>query len=117
MDAITTYRILHLIGLITLFLGLGGMVLVRRDAEAPRPKLPTILHGLGLLLMLVAGFGLQARLQLGFPGWLIGKIVMWLLIGALPVLVRRGAIPRGAGWLLAIALGVIAIWLGKTKPF
>lgn len=100
-----------------LFLGLGGMLLARREPDSKPARLPGILHGVGLVLMLVAGFGLQARLELGFPPWLICKVGVWLLIGALPVLVRRGVVPRGLGWLLALALGILAIWLGKTKPF
>jgi hypothetical protein len=42
-----------------------------------------ITHGVGLLLLVVAGFGMLAKLGIySPPGWVIGKIVIWLALGA-----------------------------------
>lgn len=112
----TIYRQIHLIGVIVLFLGLGGMLShAGRDQKAP--WVYAVLHGLGLLAILVAGFGSQARLELGFPGWLLVKIGVWILLAALPFLVRRGWIPAFLAWLVAAGLGGLAVWLAVLKPF
>ena len=97
-----------------LFLGLGGVVL--GDAGSSR-KLGMISHGIALVLLLVAGFGMQAKLQIGFPGWLIAKVVLWLFFGAMPVLAKKGVLKPTAAWALAVVFGAAAVLLGVTKPF
>ena len=47
------YKILHMVGIAALSLGLGGMF-----ANSGNRKPFAILQGIGLLLMLVSGFGL-----------------------------------------------------------
>ena len=114
-----TYKLLHVVGLLLLFLGMGGQLL-RSGSEPERaPKSTTILHGVGLLAMLVGGFGMMARLgiQWPWPGWLIAKLGVWLAIGALPVGVRRQLLPSGLAWLVAAVLGALAAWLAISKPF
>ena len=73
-------------------------------------------HGIGLVIMAVSGFGILAKLKLGFPHFAYVKILLWLILGGLPVLAKRRLLPTGA--LIAIALGVVAVgaWLGFTKP-
>jgi hypothetical protein len=112
-----TYRLLHLGGVILLFLGLGG-VLIGRSGEGQKPPAAAMFaHGLGLLLVLAAGFALESRLGTGFPGWLWAKLGVWVVLGALPFLVRRGIVPASLGWLVALALGVFAVWLVLERPF
>jgi hypothetical protein len=69
------------------------------------------------VLALVGGFGLQAKLNLGFPGWLIVKLVCWLGLSALAGFGyrRRGA--AGALAAVALILSFIAIVMVYTKPF
>ena len=105
-----TYKLLHVIGLIALFLGLGGILAGGRKSFLA-------LHGLGLLIMLVAGFGMQAKGSLGFPGWMIAKLGVWVLIAVTPVAMKRGMLPAGLAVLLMFALGGAAAWLALTKPF
>lgn len=113
------YKLLHVIGLMLLFLGMGGLLLGARSALDRAPKGTAILHGVGLFAMLVGGFGMMARLGIDWPwpGWLIAKLGVWLAIGALPVLVRRQLLPRGPAWLIAAALGALAAWFAIAKPF
>lgn len=112
-----TYKLIHLIGLILLFTGLGANLIGGGDSRAP--KLVAVLHGLGLLTMLVGGFGMMARYAIEFPwpGWLFAKLAIWLVIGALPMFVKRKAIPKGVAWILAASLGGVAAWLAIAKPF
>jgi uncharacterized membrane protein SirB2 len=113
-----TYRFLHICGLVLLMLGFGA-ILFAKDGE--RPRAGTILHGIGLLVMLVAGFGVMAKTHImapdSWPGWLVTKMVVWLLIGALPTLLRAGVVPRKLGWLVVLALAASAAWLGVNKGF
>jgi hypothetical protein len=76
-----------------------------------------MISGIASLLALVGGFGLQAKLHYGFPGWLIVKIVCWLGLSAMTGFAyrRRGAV--GALQLVALALIIIAVVMVYTKPF
>lgn len=76
-----------------------------------------ILHGVGLLLLLVAGFGALAKLGYkGPPGWAIGKLAIWLLLGAAPVIFKKA--PQVAKAVVCalplVALGAAA--LAVLKP-
>lgn len=111
------YRFIHVLGLATLFLGFGGIFAHRGEGKPPR--LYVALHAIGLVVILVAGFGNVAKQQIEITsaGWLLVKIVLWLLLGALPVLVRKGYVPRPLGWLVALIVAAGAIYLGIKKPF
>ena len=113
------YKLIHVVGLMLLFLGIGGMLLVANSVQERGLTRNTILHALGLFVMLLGGFGMMARLGVDWPwpGWLIAKLGVWLTIGALPVLVRRQVLSRGLAWPLAAGLGAIAAWLAINKPF
>ncbi len=89
------YKFLHLIGIFLLFGALGGAIFRTMPAAgAPDPtrKLLSAAHGTGLLLVLVAGFGMAARLGLtsGLPLWVWLKVGVWLILGAwIALAVRR----------------------------
>ena len=115
----TLYKLLHVVGLMLLFLGMGGTLLGAYAERDRAPKGTAVLHGVGLFVMLLGGFGMMARLGIDWPwpGWLVAKLGVWLVIGALPVLVRRQVLPRGPAWLVAAGLGALAGWLAIYKPF
>ena len=107
-------------GLAVVMLGLGAILGPGRDAPGSR-RWGNLLHGTGLFLMLVGGFGMMARLGIGGPGswpvWLIVKMGIWLLLALLPVAVRRGVVPRSISWLIAAFLVATAAWSALIKPF
>ena len=107
----TTYKIIHLIAISALALGVGGMM-----AGGNHRKLFSIVQGVALLVMLVTGFGLLAKLKLGFPHFAIVKTVLWIVIGVLPVILRRFKVPTIAGVAISLALVSIMAWLGVVKP-
>ena len=76
-----------------------------------------MITGIASLLALVGGFGLQAKLGYGFPGWIIVKLVCWLGISALAGVGyrRRGAV--GTLALVAIVLLIVAVVMVYLKPF
>ncbi|MCA8965115.1 MAG: hypothetical protein H6838_08540 [Planctomycetes bacterium] len=110
------YRLLHVIGVLMLFLGLGGVLAGTRDG-GKTPPLYLALHGIGLLVMLIAGIGYAHKSGIGFPSWVIAKIGCWVLLAALPTLVKKGLLIRPAAIALVIAVGAAAVWLAQSKPF
>lgn len=116
------YKILHLVALMSLFFSFGG-ALVLAYAGTPlvgrAKKMTMILHGVSLVVILVSGFGMAARLgyMSHLPGWVHGKIAIWVLLGAGIALVRRKG---NLGWplvVLILGLGTTAAILAVTKPF
>ncbi|MFZ4765496.1 MAG: hypothetical protein ACOYMN_11125, partial [Roseimicrobium sp.] len=59
------YHLAHLVGLILLFVGIGGLA-------GGYSKSALKFHGLGLLILLIAGFGLVAKLKLSYTApWVL----------------------------------------------
>lgn len=111
---IAFYHVLHVLSVIVLVA--CGFVAV----AAPRPdirKRVLAISGVAATLALIAGFGLQAKLQLGFPLWLLVKIVCWIALAALAGMPFRRP-ERGTTWAGAyIALAVIALVMVYYRPF
>ena len=108
------YKIIHIVGLMGLFSAMGGLI----GADVRKPATLGIygmIHGISLLALFVSGFGLQAKL--GFPIWLIAKIVIWAVMGGMIVVLKRRLIPVGQAWILMIVLGGVAAYLAIYKPF
>lgn len=108
------YHILHVVGAIILFAGIGAAI----GGDARARKTGMMLHGIGLVILLVAGFGLIAKLKLPYTTpFIIAKAIIWLLMGALPAFAKR--LPVGAALLIALVLGGCAAYLGymKALPF
>lgn len=118
------YKWLHLIGVFLLLLALGSVATHAmnggtRESNAAR-RLSSISHGVGLLLVLVAGFGLLARLHImgaGLPGWVWAKIGVWVVLGGMLVLPYRMPRHAGALWGVTLLLAAVAAWLAIYKPF
>jgi len=112
----TTYKILHLLGIIGVLLALGAGAALGAHLDAATRRRNSLLHGVGLLLILVSGFGMLAKGNLGFPGWVIAKVVIFILIGALPVWMRRRNTP-GTMTLVSLVLALAAGILATLRPF
>jgi len=107
-----TYKIIHMVGLALLFFGLGSMLGKARF-------LAFLSHGLGLLLLVVGGFGMAARLGLvhSLPGWIYAKLFIWLLFGLSISLMKRRPQWANKSVVLFVGLVALAAWLANTKPF
>ena len=106
------YHILHLVGVIFVFVGIGGLLSPNGNTRTGMKY-----HGIGLLIILIAGFGLIAKLNLSYTApWVIGKMIIWLALGGLPVLAKKRALQPGVIVLIAVALGGVAAYLGYLKP-
>jgi uncharacterized membrane protein len=111
MDAYTCYKITHVTGISLLAIGTGG-----RLARGENGRSFAIAQGLGLLVMLVSGFGLLGKLHLGFPHFAIVKTALWVLIAVLPILFRKLKTPLSAEILIVLILVGVMSYLGLVKP-
>src|SRR5687768_16155417 len=110
---VLVYYILHVISVLVL----TGYTFYAFAAAPDTRKRVMMITGIASLLALIAGFGLQAKLNYGFPGWLIVKLVCWLGLSALAGFGyrRRGA--AGTLALVALALASVAVVMVYLKPF
>lgn len=118
------YNFLHILGVIFLFMALGGTIIhvinggTKEDNAWRKPL--SIIHGIAMLILLVGGFGLMARIGIdhaAIPGWIWGKLLIWVLLGAaiaIPYRVREWAKPLA---LIVPLLGALAAWLAIYQPF
>jgi hypothetical protein len=119
------YNLVHIIGLILIMSALGGAAMrsiaggtgERRSTR----RMVVMLHGIGAFLMLLGGFGMLARLGFmhgaNFPGWLWMKLLVWgVLVAALLILRRRPEFAHPL--LLALPfLGGLAAYMAIYKPW
>lgn len=113
------YKVLHILGLFLVFAAVGGTIIqtVLGGGNGRGRKLTGIAHGVGLLIVLVSGFGALAKLGLGFPVWAMVKIVIWLVFGGVLVLIRKQPGLAGFLWWTLPVLGAFAGYLAIYKPF
>lgn len=118
------YNVLHLLGIFLLLLSLGGIsthILNGGNRNYPLRKWIASIHGIGLLIIFVAGFGLMAKIgmvgQGMWPAWIFIKLSIWLILGAMPVLLYR--VPKySVIWAgLTFVLAGFSAWTAIYKPF
>ncbi len=117
------YRVLHLFSVFGVTLSLGGMCIYMAAggtrASFSTRKFVGIIHGIGLFIALVGGFGLLARLGLvqGLPGWAMAKIVLWIILGGLPTLIYKKPQYAKAIFITVWVLTGVATYIARYKPF
>ena len=125
MISYPVYKVIHILGNMLLIMALGGLTLHAanggtRETNRGR-KLAAITHGIGMVIILVAGFGLLARIGIthgaGWPGWVWAKLGIWLVLGGIVALIGRKPELARVWWFLVPLLGATAAWLALTKPF
>lgn len=124
MERYAIYRLLHLGGMFAMFMGLGGIALHVTNggtkASNTARKLLATVHGTALFVILLGGFGMLARLKLvqggSLPGWIYLKLTIWVIMGAMGMVMYRA--PKVARWMLILLplLGMAAAWIAVTKP-
>jgi hypothetical protein len=109
------YKWLHLGGIGLALLAVGALA----HGREPAPKYLSIAHGIGLLVAFIAGFGLLARYGISWPwpGWVLAKIVLWLVFGGSIALLKRKPHLGTPFWWATWALFLVAAYLGVHKPF
>jgi hypothetical protein len=124
------YRLIHFFGIFLLITSLGGAVMRgmlrgaaltgSADVDAAARQTRRVVaasHGIAMLLILVGGFGMLARLDVGFPGWVMGKLVVWLTLGAMLGLANKLVGRARVLWFAIPVLAFAAAWMAYSKPF
>jgi len=116
------YKLVHLVGVLMLFLSVGGLILYTihgSDRKHPWRKVLLATHGIGIILALVGGFGLLARIGIfwPWPGWVAIKVGIWVIFAALPAIVVRIPSWTKTLWWTVVVLGGLAAYLAGQKPF
>ena len=118
------YKVAHFLGLALVVgslcaLAVHGANGGTRETNKTRGLLAAS-HGIGLLLMLVAGFGALAKIG-GMSGgavpvWVWIKLLVWFLLGgALPLVQRKPELGRIVFFVVPL-LAATAGWVAVTKP-
>jgi hypothetical protein len=118
------YKLMHFLGI---FCVLAAVVMAAAHvlrggtrADNPNRRTLAIVHGVAMLLVLVGGFGMLARLNIisgGLPGWVWAKLVIWFLIGASMGLAYRGGSLARVVVIALPLLAVLAAFFALYKPF
>ncbi|MFT5882738.1 MAG: hypothetical protein ACI9FG_001245 [Crocinitomicaceae bacterium] len=98
------YKLIHIVGVITLFMGFAyGMKSWSKGAA--------IAHGIGLMLILISGFGIISKnYNNQLASWMFIKLAIWLALGGAIVLVKRKLVPEFVAWVILLTLGTSAAW-------
>ena len=115
------YKSIHLLGVMLLFSSLGALavqgMLREHPASASVRKLLIATHGVALVLLLVAGFGLIARINMSVTApWVIGKVLIWVALGAATILPKRMPTHGGLWFFTFVGLGLVSAGLAIYKP-
>lgn len=118
------YKLVHVAGLLMVFMSLGATALHAMNGGTKSSNqargLTTATYAVGLLLILLGGFGwlgASGMMSEGMPGWTWAKLGIWMAVGALLALPNVRPEYSRLAWILAPVLGVIGGWLAGYKPF
>ena len=111
MHKLEIYRLIHFAGIFTLLFSFGSLFIGKNYNKGA-----AMAHGVGLILILVSGFGMQATLGTGFPIWLILKIGIWVIFGGFIMLAKKSIISGFVAWILILLLALSAVYLAQTHP-
>lgn len=115
------YKILHLTAIAAVVAGLAGLAFHSvgggKKEDAGHRALALATHGGGMLVLLITGFGMIARINASYGAvWVIAKILIWLAFGGLIALPLRSAGLGKLTWALAPILVAVAAFFALHKP-
>ncbi len=116
-----TYIFLHIIGIGLLIASVSGLSVHATVSQNKRDglrKTLLIVHGLGLFLVLLGGFGMLARLSIPWPwpNWVILKFLIWLSFGSLSALLYRSRTLNKTVFVFAPVLFIFAWYMANYQP-
>ena len=116
------YFVLHILGIFLVMASLGSAIVHVMNggdkASNGSRRWLAITHGVSMLVILVAGFGMLHRGGYSFAeGWVHGKLGVWILLGIAPALVYRLPSLGRALWFILPLLGAVAAYFAKYKLY
>jgi len=115
MDPVVYYKILHVFSLLVL----TAWTFAAFANPVPENRRRTLMvAGIATLLVLVSGFGMVHRIYADhFAGWLIVKMVCWLVFTMLAGIAYRRPHLRGTLAFVGFTALLIALVMVYAKPF
>ena len=113
MISLTTYLVLHLSSIFVLL----GYTFYAFAAPAETRRRVLMITGIAALLVIVSGFGMLARLHLGFPGWAIVKFVCLLGLASIAGIAYRRRAMADLFMMVAFVLAITAVAMVYIRPF
>jgi len=110
------YSLSHILHLFFLMLFVGVVIATLLDDNPLNRKRNLKYSGIAGLLVFLSGFALAGFLKIGFPHWLIVKIICWFVLAAIPALVYRRTQSRPITWALTLVVLFTAITMASVKP-
>jgi hypothetical protein len=110
---VTTYLVIHLSAIMVLL----GYTFYAFAAPAETRRRVLMITGIASLVVLVTGFGMLHRLHLGFPGWIVVKLVCWLGLSAIAGIAYRKRALADLFMMIAFALAITAVAMVYVRPF
>jgi hypothetical protein len=118
MISYPVYKVFHIIAILALVSGLIALLVLPTATHGRHRRIAHMVTGIAALFALVSGFGLHARLGGVWQGWVVTKIVVWMVLLGILVQFRRGpAVSPATPWLLALPVAAIAVFMAIYKPF
>lgn len=119
MISYAAYKVVHYLGIFMMVTALAAAF--ARSAQGgteadPWKKRLSMVHGIAMFLVLLGGFGMLARLDAGFPGWIMAKLGIWVVFGGI-MAARKSAFGSARALVLVPLLAVLAGWIAYAKPF
>jgi hypothetical protein len=113
MTSYLMFKVVHVMGIALIFLAIGAAF----AGSNTKQKQAGILHGVGLLIILVSGIPLIMSVTASSHGWLAVKFVIWLVLGGLLTMMKKKPDQSNTFAILAILLAGIAAYFALFKPF
>ncbi len=119
------YKLLHIVGVLLLVCSLGALAMQalfgrdRKDVDVTATRKRLLMwHGIAMLVVVVAGFGLMAKLKLmsTWPTWILIKLGVWFLLGGATVAIRRSPGLARAWVVLVPILAGVGVAVVVYKP-
>lgn len=115
------YKTVHYISILTLLVSLILMILFTSlgDKFQAAKKKAFALHGISWLVLFASAFGLVSATGLheNFPVWGKIKTTIWLLLGLIPLVIKRKPQLSYVNAVVIFGLFSAAIYLAVYKPF
>jgi hypothetical protein len=110
--SLTTYHVLHLSSIIVLV----AYTFYAFAAPAETRRRVLMITGVAALLTLISGFAMLAKMHLGFPGWVIVKLVCWLGLASMVSFGYRRRAQADAFMIIALVLAITAVAMVFVRP-
>ena len=114
-----TYKLIHIFAVFFLLFSLGAYLIITSNKTTTGKKLAGITHGVAIVFVLIAGFGLLARLGFSsmssWPLWVWIKILIWIILTLIITVIKKKPEWTTLLWFIIPILGGIAAYVAIYK--